>query len=158
MCVAAHRLRNTNVDSKIFRWTFCFCIQKYVFSRVRVEEVKLIRMSMTRMVIKEWVIYSVKRPTAASILKVVFWSLKMFYLESKVDRFSFFFIHWLHFNAGQMMFMTEWNVIMFLSSPNLKDLDTLDFSGLYINDLSMHDFSRDLLLASAKLRWNFAFA
>jgi hypothetical protein len=47
-----------------------------------------------------------------------------------------------------MMFMTEWNVIMFLSSPNLKDLDTLDFSGLFINDLSMHDFSRDLLLAS----------
>ena len=47
-----------------------------------------------------------------------------------------------------MMFMAEWNVIMFLSSPNLKDLDTLDFSGLYINDLSMHDFSRDLLLAS----------
>ena len=46
------------------------------------------------------------------------------------------------------MFMTEWNVIMFLSSPNLKDLDTLDFSGLFINDLSMHDFSRDLLLAS----------
>ncbi len=44
--------------------------------------------------------------------------------------------------------MTEWNVIMFLSSPNLKDLDTLDFSGLFINDLSMHDFSRDLLLAS----------
>jgi hypothetical protein len=52
-----------------------------------------------------------------------------------------------------MMFMTEWNVIMFLSSPNLKDLDTLDFSGLYINDLSMHDFSRDLLLASEKLTY-----
>jgi len=46
------------------------------------------------------------------------------------------------------MFMAEWNVIMFLSSPNLKDLDTLDSSGLFINDLSMHDFSRDLLLAS----------
>lgn len=44
--------------------------------------------------------------------------------------------------------MAEWNVIMFLSSPNLKDLDTLDSSGLFINDLSMHDFSRDLLLAS----------
>ena len=46
------------------------------------------------------------------------------------------------------MFMPEWHVIMFLSSPNLKDLDRLGFSGLYINDLSMHDFSRDLLLAS----------
>ncbi len=49
---------------------------------------------------------------------------------------------------GQMMFMAEWNVIMFLCSPNLPDLDTLAFSGLFINDLSMHDFSRDLLLAS----------
>ncbi len=51
---------------------------------------------------------------------------------------------------GQMMFMAEWNVIMFLCSPNLPDLDTLAFSGLYINDLSMHDFSRDLLLASSQ--------
>ena len=50
---------------------------------------------------------------------------------------------------GQMMFMAEWNVIMFLCSPSLKDLETLSFSGLYINDLSMHDFSRDLLLASS---------
>lgn len=50
---------------------------------------------------------------------------------------------------GQMMFMAEWNVIMFLSSPSLKDLETLAFSGLYINDLSMHDFSRDLLLAAS---------
>ena len=37
---------------------------------------------------------------------------------------------------------------MFLSSPSLKDLDALVFSGLFIDDLSMHDFSRDLLLAS----------
>ena len=49
---------------------------------------------------------------------------------------------------GQMMFMAEWNVIMFLCSPSLPDLDTLTNSGLFINDLSMHDFSRDLLLAS----------
>jgi hypothetical protein len=42
----------------------------------------------------------------------------------------------------------EWNVIMFLCSPSLSDLDTLSFTGLFINDLSMHDFSRDLLLAS----------
>ena len=43
---------------------------------------------------------------------------------------------------GQMMFMAEWNVIMFLSSPSLKNLEAMAFSGLYINDLSMHDFSR----------------
>ena len=50
---------------------------------------------------------------------------------------------------GQMMFMAEWNVIMFLSSPSLKNLEALAFTGLFINDLSMHDFSRDLLLASS---------
>jgi guanylate cyclase len=50
---------------------------------------------------------------------------------------------------GQMMFMAEWNVIMFLCSPSLPDLETMSFSGLFINDLSMHDFSRDLLLASS---------
>ena len=48
---------------------------------------------------------------------------------------------------GQMMFMAEWNVIMYLSCPALSDLDSLNFAGLYINDLPMHDFSRDLLLA-----------
>jgi hypothetical protein len=53
---------------------------------------------------------------------------------------------------GQMMFMAEWNVIMFLASPVLSDLNALSFSGLFINDLSMHDFSRDLLLASEDLK------
>jgi hypothetical protein len=57
---------------------------------------------------------------------------------------------------GQMMFMAEWNVIMFLCSPSLSDLDTLSFTGLFINDLSMHDFSRDLLLSS-RLAINVAF-
>ena len=46
---------------------------------------------------------------------------------------------------GQMMFMAEWGVIMFLSSPILSDLDSLKVNGLYVNDLPMHDFSRDLL-------------
>ena len=50
---------------------------------------------------------------------------------------------------GQMMFMAEWNVIMFLACPALADLDSLNFAGLFINDLPMHDFSRDLLLAGA---------
>ena len=46
--------------------------------------------------------------------------------------------------------MAEWNVIMFLCSPSLADLDAMVNSGLYINDLSMHDFSRDLILASSQ--------
>ena len=49
-----------------------------------------------------------------------------------------------------MLFMAEWQVIMFLSSPLFKNLDGLIFAGLFIDDLSMHDFSRDLLLASSQ--------
>ena len=72
---------------------------------------------------------------------------------------------------GQMNFMPDWNVVMFLCSPaiaNLEQLqvvaiaiavmiviaitianvDHLQAAGLFICDLSMHDFSRDLLLAS----------
>merc|ERR1712227_73806 len=51
---------------------------------------------------------------------------------------------------GQMHFMADWNVVMFLCSPALKDIEQLAGSGLYICDLSMHDFSRDLLLASSQ--------
>ena len=45
------------------------------------------------------------------------------------------------------MIMNDWNVIMFLSSPSLKTLDDLKYAGLVINDLPMHDFSRDILFA-----------
>jgi len=51
---------------------------------------------------------------------------------------------------GQMNFMADWNVVMFLSSPAIKSLEQLASSGLFICDLSMHDFSRDLLLASSQ--------
>jgi len=51
---------------------------------------------------------------------------------------------------GQMNFMADWNVVMFLSSPAIKNLEQLASSGLFICDLSMHDFSRDLLLASSQ--------
>jgi len=51
---------------------------------------------------------------------------------------------------GQMHFMADWNVVMFLCSPALNDVEQLAASGLFICDLSMHDFSRDLLLASSQ--------
>jgi len=63
-------------------------------------------------------------------------------MEEDVDRS-------LHLK-GQMHFMADWNVVMFLCSPALKDIEQLASSGLYICDLSMHDFSRDLLLASSQ--------
>merc|ERR1719422_108125 len=49
-----------------------------------------------------------------------------------------------------MHFMPDWNVVMFLCSPALNDVEQLAASGLFICDLSMHDFSRDLLLASSQ--------
>ena len=59
-----------------------------------------------------------------------------------------------HFNGlliGQMMFFAEWNVILYLCSPILNDINSLQSAGLFINDLAMHDFSRDLLLTGTFL-------
>lgn len=43
---------------------------------------------------------------------------------------------------GQMLYMEEWRMIVFLGTPQMNDLDAMIRVGLYINDLSMHDFSR----------------
>lgn len=43
---------------------------------------------------------------------------------------------------GQMIYMDNWRMIMFLGTPVMPDLTSLINTGLYINDLSMHDFSR----------------
>ncbi|XP_042225179.1 soluble guanylate cyclase 88E-like isoform X2 [Homarus americanus] len=51
---------------------------------------------------------------------------------------------------GQMVYMEDWKLILFLATPVMKDLDSLIYSGLFINDLSMHDFSRDLILAGTQ--------
>ncbi|XP_050738004.1 soluble guanylate cyclase 88E-like isoform X2 [Eriocheir sinensis] len=51
---------------------------------------------------------------------------------------------------GQMIYMDEWKMVLFLGTPVMKDLDSLVYAGLYINDLSMHDFSRDLMLAGTQ--------
>ena len=48
-----------------------------------------------------------------------------------------------------MMFFAEWNTILYLCSPILTDMDKLVAAGLYINDLPMHDFSRDLVLSGS---------
>ena len=41
-----------------------------------------------------------------------------------------------------MLYMDEWKMIVFLGTPQMNDLDAMIRVGLYINDLSMHDFSR----------------
>ncbi|KAL5273594.1 hypothetical protein ACFFRR_000382 [Megaselia abdita] len=51
---------------------------------------------------------------------------------------------------GQMVYMENWRMIMFLGTPVMPDLTSLISTGLYINDLSMHDFSRDLMLAGTQ--------
>lgn len=43
---------------------------------------------------------------------------------------------------GQMIYMDNWKMIMFLGTPVMPKLTSLISTGLYINDLSMHDFSR----------------
>ncbi len=53
---------------------------------------------------------------------------------------TFFSCSILH--AGQMLYMEEWRMILYLATPVMPDLDHMIQAGLYINDLSMHDFSR----------------
>ncbi|XP_065207250.1 soluble guanylate cyclase 88E isoform X2 [Planococcus citri] len=51
---------------------------------------------------------------------------------------------------GQMIYMDNWRMMMYLGTPVMPDLNSLIITGLYINDLSMHDFSRDLMLAGTQ--------
>ncbi|XP_074659880.1 soluble guanylate cyclase gcy-31-like isoform X2 [Tubulanus polymorphus] len=51
---------------------------------------------------------------------------------------------------GQMMYMNDWDSIIFLGCPVMKDINDMFNAGLYINDLSMHDSSRDLILAGTQ--------
>lgn len=53
-----------------------------------------------------------------------------------------FFTKILFLFKGQMVYMENWRMIMFLGTPVMPDLTSLITTGLYINDLSMHDFSR----------------
>lgn len=51
---------------------------------------------------------------------------------------------------GQMIFIKEWGQLLFLACPIMNDLNNLIWTGLFINDLSMHDYSRDIMLASSQ--------
>lgn len=44
--------------------------------------------------------------------------------------------------TGQMIYMDDWKMMMYLGTPVMPDLNHLIGAGLYINDLSLHDFSR----------------
>ena len=51
---------------------------------------------------------------------------------------------------GQMVYMKDWEQMLFLACPMMPDLNNLVWSGLFINDLSMHDYSRDIMLATTQ--------
>ena len=49
-----------------------------------------------------------------------------------------------------MIYIPEWKQIIFLACPMMKDLRSLVWTGLFVNDLSMHDYSRDIMLATSQ--------
>ncbi|XP_023339626.1 soluble guanylate cyclase 88E [Eurytemora carolleeae] len=51
---------------------------------------------------------------------------------------------------GQMVYIDAWKLMLFLACPIMKGLGSLIYTGLFINELSMHDYSRDIMLANAQ--------
>ncbi len=49
---------------------------------------------------------------------------------------------------GQMIYVPEADVILFLCSPCIVNLDDLSRRGLYLSDIPLHDATRDLVLLS----------
>ncbi|XP_054168023.1 guanylate cyclase soluble subunit beta-1-like [Oppia nitens] len=49
---------------------------------------------------------------------------------------------------GQMIYVSETDVVLFLCSPSVLNLDDLNRRGLYLSDIPLHDATRDLVLLS----------
>ena len=65
--------------------------------------------------------------------------------------YSFVIEHiWLNSVLGQMVWIADWDQMLFLACPMMKDLNNLVWTGLFVNDLSMHDYSRDIMLATTQ--------
>ncbi|CAH8450203.1 unnamed protein product [Heterobilharzia americana] len=47
---------------------------------------------------------------------------------------------------GEMRFVEEWNMVLFLGAPSIRDTKQLSEHGLYICDLNMFDRSRDVII------------
>ncbi|KAA0199913.1 Soluble guanylate cyclase 88E [Fasciolopsis buskii] len=47
---------------------------------------------------------------------------------------------------GQMSFVEEWNMLLFLGSPVIRDTKQLSECGLFISDLNMFDSSREIVM------------
>lgn len=51
---------------------------------------------------------------------------------------------------GQMLYMQDWECICFIAIPMMQDLPQMLKTGVFINDLALHDSSRELLLAGTQ--------
>ncbi|CAG2171458.1 unnamed protein product, partial [Oppiella nova] len=49
---------------------------------------------------------------------------------------------------GQMLYVAETDLVLFLCSPSVLNLDDLNRRGLYLSDIPLHDATRDLVLLS----------
>uniref|UniRef100_H2Z229 guanylate cyclase n=1 Tax=Ciona savignyi TaxID=51511 RepID=H2Z229_CIOSA len=47
---------------------------------------------------------------------------------------------------GQMVYMPECKAMLFLGSPNLRTLEELNKTGMFISDIAIHDATRDVIL------------
>nr|XP_006818303.1 PREDICTED: soluble guanylate cyclase gcy-33-like [Saccoglossus kowalevskii] len=54
------------------------------------------------------------------------------------------------FLRGQMKYMTHWNCMIYLATPLMPNLDAMFRTTIFVNDLAMHDSSRDLVLAGTQ--------
>lgn len=71
---------------------------------------------------------------------------------------SGFYIHFFLFSLsfltprmrlkGQMIYVPETDLVLFLCSPSVLNLDDLNRRGLYLSDIPLHDSTRDLILLS----------
>lgn len=50
--------------------------------------------------------------------------------------------------AGQMVYMADKDLMMFVCSPSVGNLDDLNNTGLFLSDIPLHDATRDLVLLS----------
>lgn len=51
---------------------------------------------------------------------------------------------------GTLMFMPMWKKILFIGCPVMDGIQNLAHNGLFMNDLSLHDFSNDVMLTSSQ--------
>ena len=56
---------------------------------------------------------------------------------------------------GVLVYMSMWKKILFIGCPVINDLNSLVQNSLYIQDLSMHDYSRDIMITKSQYKVNY---